>query len=46
MIRAKSNVSPFYIQMLMGHADIKTTMIYMHDDKNNLKNIMDGIKYE
>ena len=43
---AKSSVSPFYIQILMGHSDIKTTMAYMHDDKNNLKNVMDTINYE
>ncbi len=42
---AKANVSPFYIQKLMGHSDMKTTMGYLHDDKNNLKDVLNLIKY-
>lgn len=42
---AKANVSPYYIQKLMGHSDIKTTMGYVHDDKNNLKQVLNLAKY-
>lgn len=40
-----NNVSPFYIQKLMGHADIKTTMGYCHDDRKALQQIINNIKY-
>lgn len=43
---AKANVSPFYIQKLMGHSDMKTTANYIHDDKNMLKQALNLIKYE
>lgn len=43
---AKANVSPFYIQKLMGHSDMKTTSNYIHDDKNMLKEALNLIKYE
>lgn len=43
---AKANVSPFYIQKLMGHSDMKTTANYIHDDKNELKDALELIKYE
>lgn len=42
---AKANVSPFYIQKLMGHSDMKTTSNYIHDDKNMLKQALNLIKY-
>ncbi len=43
---AKQNVSPFYIQKLMGHSDIKITMTYLHDDRNDLKDVLNLIRYE
>lgn len=42
---AKANVSPFYIQKLMGHSDMKTTANYIHDDRNILKEALNLIKY-
>ena len=41
---AKQGISPFFIQKLMGHADISTTMVYVHDDKNNLKDALNKLK--
>ena len=39
----QKGVSIFYISKLLGHADIKTTMIYSHLNTEDLKNAIEKL---
>lgn len=39
----KKGVSPVYVQKILGHADLKTTSIYLHANKDQLEEAMNTL---